>query len=107
MIESSGSTNFILPPANKMVMAVTDFLNYRLNTARGRTVLHVPLSSLTADGVDVTRHQAAATLTTEGLDGVGAIAMGTADNTFTDTRKVVLSLTSPITLLYATTIRNH
>jgi hypothetical protein len=31
--------------------------------------------------------------------------MGTADNTFTDTRKVVLSLTSPPALLHATTLR--
>jgi hypothetical protein len=60
--------------------------------------------------VDVTKNQAPATLTTEGPDGAGAIAMGTWDNTFTDitdTRNLVLSLTSPLALLYATTLRKN
>jgi hypothetical protein len=45
-IETSGFTNFILPPA-EMVVAVTDSLNYHFDTARGTATLHALLSSLT------------------------------------------------------------
>jgi hypothetical protein len=40
-----------------------------------------------------------AALTTDGPDGVGAIAMGNEDASFTDTRKVVRSLTTPSSTL--------
>jgi hypothetical protein len=62
------------------------------------------LPSLTAVEVDVTQHQATTTLTTEGPDEVGAIAMRITGNSFTDAHKVVLSPTSPLALLYATTL---
>jgi hypothetical protein len=45
-------------------------------------------------------------MTTTWIDVVvGAIAMGNEAATFTDTRKVVLSLSSPRPLLYATTLQ--
>jgi hypothetical protein len=87
-----------------MDVAVTNSLNYHLNIVRGKATLHALLSSLTAVGLDVTAHQAEAELTTEGPDDFGDIATVSADTTFTDTRKVVLSLTSPLALLYATTL---
>jgi hypothetical protein len=87
-----------------MVVAVTDSMHYHLDTARGKTSLRAFLSSLTAARVDITQHEATATLITEGPNGFGAIAMDTADNSFTDTRKVVISLISPLALLYATTL---
>jgi hypothetical protein len=107
LIDTSGFTNFIQPAADEMVVAVTDSLSYHLDTARVTTTLHALLSSLTAVGVNVTQHQATATPITEGPDGAGTIAMGTADNYFTDTRKIVLSLTSPLAPLNATTFRNN
>jgi hypothetical protein len=54
MVEKSDFTNSILPPADKMAVAVTDSLNYHLDTARGKTTLQALLSSLTAIGVNVT-----------------------------------------------------
>jgi hypothetical protein len=72
---------------------------------RGSTTLHVIMSSLIAARLDATQNQAAASLSTAGPEGAGAIAMGSADTTFTDTRKVVLSLTSPPDILDATTHR--
>jgi hypothetical protein len=88
-----------------MAVAVTDSLHFHLDTARGKTTLHALLSYLTAAGVNVTTHQVEAALTIDGPDGLGAIAMGSADSTFTDTRKVVLSLTSPLPLFYAITLK--
>jgi hypothetical protein len=71
LIETSGFTNVNLPPADKMAIAVIDSMNYHLDTARNRTTLYALLSSLTAARVDVTMHQAKATLTTtEGPDGI-------------------------------------
>jgi hypothetical protein len=98
LIETSGFTNFVLPPADIMALAVTDFLNYRLDTARGKTSLLVLQSSLTATRVDITQHDATATLTTDEPDETGVTAMGTADNSLTDTRKVAISLISPLAL---------
>jgi hypothetical protein len=59
LIETSRFTNFIVPPADNMVVAVTDSLNYHLDTARGKTTLHALLSSFTAVGLDVSQHQLA------------------------------------------------
>jgi hypothetical protein len=71
-----------------MAVAVTDSLNNHLDIVRGKTTLQALLSSLTAAGVSVTTHQADAALPIDGPDGFGAIAMGSADSTFTGTRKV-------------------
>jgi hypothetical protein len=50
--------------------------------------------------IEVTNFPTEASLsTTDEPDGVGAAAMGNEAATFTDTRKVVLSLTSPFPLL--------
>jgi hypothetical protein len=57
LIETSGFTNFILPKANELDAAVTDSLNYHLDTARGTTTLVSLLSSLTTAGVDVNQPQ--------------------------------------------------
>jgi hypothetical protein len=106
MAEKFAFTNFILLMAYKMAVAVTDSLNYHLDTARGRTTLQALFSSLTNAGViNVTTHQAEATLTADGPDRAGAINMGSADSTFTDTRKVALSLTSSQPLLFTTTLK--
>jgi hypothetical protein len=35
MVEKSDFTDFILPPADKMATAITDPINYHLDTARG------------------------------------------------------------------------
>jgi hypothetical protein len=80
MVELPNFADFILPRADHMTTAVTDSLNYHLNTRKGNTGLHDLHSSLTTDGPD----------------HVGAIAMGNDADTFTDTRKVALSLTSPL-----------
>jgi hypothetical protein len=100
-------SNFILPPADKMATAVTaDFINCHMDTAQGRICLHTLYSSMTAAGIDDPNHHTEAALTTDGLDGVNAIAMDEADANFKDTQKAVLSLTPPLSLLYfATTLK--
>jgi hypothetical protein len=40
MVDMSDLPNFILPPADKMATAVTDSINYHLDTARGQSSLH-------------------------------------------------------------------
>jgi hypothetical protein len=102
-VEKSDFTNFIRPPANMMAVVVIDSLNYNLDNARGRTTLQALLISLTAAGINVTSHQVEARLTTDGPDGAGAISMGSASSTFTNTRKVVYSLASPLPFLITTT----
>jgi hypothetical protein len=96
MAEPSNFADFILPPSDHMATAVTDSLNYHLNIAKGQSGLHDLPSSLTSAGIDATGFLEEAALSTDGPDGVGAIAMGNEAATFTDTRKVVLSLTSPL-----------
>jgi hypothetical protein len=88
MVENFDLSNFILPPADKMAVAVTDSLNDHLDTTRGKRTLQALLSSsLTTAGVNVTTRQAEAVLTTDGPDGAVAIAMGSAAySIFTDTR---------------------
>jgi hypothetical protein len=85
-----------------MATAVTDSINYHLNTARGTTGLHALHYTLTATGIDVANFPTEAALTADGPDGVGAIAIDNeAATTFTDTRKaVVLGLITPFPLLY-------
>jgi hypothetical protein len=100
MVELSNLPEFILLPAAQMAIAVTDSLNFHLITAKGHTRLHGLPSSLDASGFPTE-----AALTTDGPDGVGAIATGNEVDTFTDTRKVVLRLTSPFPLLHATALQ--
>jgi hypothetical protein len=96
MLETFGFTDFILPTAEKMAVAVTYLLSYHLATARGQASPHNLMSFLTAAGVDVSTHPTEATiLPTDGSYGIGDIAMGSAEATFSDSRKVVLSLISP------------
>jgi hypothetical protein len=95
MVELSNFADFILPPADQMVTAVTDSLNYHLNIAKDQSGLHDLHPSLTIAGIDATSFPTEAALTTDGPDGVGAIAMGNEADTIIDTRKVHLSLTSP------------
>jgi hypothetical protein len=104
MAELSNFTDFIVLPSDQMAIAVTDSLNYRLNTAKGQSGVHDLLSSLSAAGIDAAGLPTEAVLNTDGPDGFGAIAMGNEAATFTDIRKVVLRLTSPLPLLYATTL---
>jgi hypothetical protein len=94
MVELANFTDFILPPADQMATTVTDWLSYHLNTTKGRTGLHALHSSLTATRIAASFPTKAA-FTTDGPDGDGAIAMGNENTTLTDTRKVVLSLTTP------------
>jgi hypothetical protein len=77
-----------------MANAVIDSLNYHLNTEKGQSGPHALHSSLTTAGIDAIGFPTEATLTTDGLDGVGAISMGNDADTFTDNRKD-LSLTPP------------
>jgi hypothetical protein len=105
MVELSKFTDFVLPPADHMATTVTDSLNYHLDTTKGRTELHALHSSLTAPGVDASSFPTEAALITNGPGGVGAIAVGNEAATFADTRKMVLSLTSPLPLFYATTLQ--
>jgi hypothetical protein len=95
MVELSDFKGFILPSDDKMFTAITDSLNYHLDTTKGRTGLHVVHSFLTAAGIDATSFPTEAALTIDGPEGVVAIAMDTEVATFTDTRKVVLSFTPP------------
>jgi hypothetical protein len=104
MVETSDFTDFILPPADKMANEITNSINYNIDNVRGRTTLHALYSSLTTAGVDVSNHQTEVALTADGPDGVGSIAIGNADATVTDTRKLVLIFTSPLPLLHATTL---
>jgi hypothetical protein len=84
-----------------MATAGTDSLHYHVNTTKSRTGLHALHTSLTT-WIDVACFCTEAALTADGPDGVGDIAMGNEAATFTDTRKVVLSLTIPF--LYASTL---
>jgi hypothetical protein len=102
MVKLSNFTYVILPLADHMATSVNDSLNYHLNTANGRTGLHDLHSTLDAAGIDASGIPSEAILTTDGHDGVSAIAMGNEAASFTDTREVVLSLTSPH--LYAKTL---
>jgi hypothetical protein len=88
-----------------MATATIDYIKYHRDTARGRTCLHPFYSSLAAAGIDVYYYPTRAELTTDVPDGVCAIAMVEAYATFTNTRKVVLILTSPLSLLYAATLK--
>jgi hypothetical protein len=76
MVELSNSTDFILPPADHMATAVTDSRNYHPNTATSKSGLHALHSSLIAAGIDASSFPTGPALTTDGPDGVGAIAMG-------------------------------
>jgi hypothetical protein len=105
MVEFSNFADFILPPADQMATAVTHSLRYHLYISKGQPGLHALHSSLTTAGVDATGLPTKAALTTDGLDGIGAIALGSEADTCTDARKVVLSLTSPLPLLYTTTLQ--
>jgi hypothetical protein len=102
MVELSSFSDSILPPINEMATAVTDSLNYHLSTAKGQSVLHDLHSSLTTAGIDTPGFPTEAALTTDGPDGVGATAVGSEADTFTDTRKAVLSLYA--TILHKVTI---
>jgi hypothetical protein len=93
------------PTVDLMATVATNSLNYHLNTAKGHSGLHALHSFLTATGIDATGFPTHAALTTDGPDGVGAIAMGNEAATFPETLKIVLSLTSPLYLLYATTLQ--
>jgi hypothetical protein len=104
MVELSDCTAFALPPADHMATAVTDSLNY-LDTKKGWTGLNALHSSLTAAGIGASNFPTEAALTTDGPDGVRAIAIGNETATFVGTRKVVLSLSAPLPLLYATTLQ--
>jgi hypothetical protein len=95
MVELSNFTDFILPPSDKISTAATDSLNYHFNTTKGQPGLHALHSSFIAAGIDASGFPTKVALSTDGPDGVGAIAMGNEAATFTDTRKVVLSLASP------------
>jgi hypothetical protein len=88
-----------------MATAVIDSINYHRDAIRGRTCRHTLYSSLTAAGLGVSKYQTKAELTTDGPDAVGAIVVGEADTAFKATRKVILSLTYPLTLLYAATVK--
>jgi hypothetical protein len=107
MVETSDFANSLLSPTDKMATTITDTINYHIDTARGRNNLHALYPSLTATGIDVSQHQTKSALTINGPDGIGAIAMGDADITLTGPCKVVLSLTSPLPLLYATTLEKE
>jgi hypothetical protein len=96
---------YILTPADQLATAIIDYTKYYRDASRGRTCIHTLYSSLTTAGIDVSNYQIVAEFTTDGPDGVGAIAMGEADATFQDTRKVVVSLTSPRPLLHAATLK--
>jgi hypothetical protein len=95
MVELSYFTEFILPPADEMATTVTDSLNYRLDTAIGKTGLHALHSTLVSGEVDVANFPTEATLTADGPDETGDIAMGSEATTFIDARKVVLSRVAP------------
>jgi hypothetical protein len=101
----SNLTDSSLPPTDEMATTVTDSLNYHPNATKGRTILHTLHSSLTAAGIEASSFPTKAPLATDGPDGVGVITMGNEDATFTDTRKVVISLTSTLSLLYATALQ--
>jgi hypothetical protein len=91
MVDLSNFADLILPlVVEQMATAVTDSLKYHLNTAKGHSGLHDLHSSRKTAGIDATDFPTEAALTTDGPDGVGAIAMGNEANT----RKVVVSLTS-------------
>jgi hypothetical protein len=112
MVEKTDFSDYILPPADKMATAAIDCINYHRDTAQGQTYTHTlhahhtrTPSSLTTVGIEVSNYQTEAELSTDGLDEVVAIAMHEADATFKDTCKVVLSLTSPLPLLYAATLK--
>jgi hypothetical protein len=107
ILEKFYFTNFILPPADKMAVAVTDSLKYHLDTTRAKTTLQALLSSLAAHGVDVTTHQAEATLPSDGPNGVGAIAMGTTDTLLPGSIRSFSSLTSRLPLFYVTTLKKN
>jgi hypothetical protein len=84
-----------------MATAVIDSIYYHRVTARGRTCLHNLYSTLIAAGIDVPNYHTKPEIATDGPNGVGAIAMGEPEAIFKDTRKVVLSLTSPLSLYAA------
>jgi hypothetical protein len=107
IVEKLDLSNYILPPAQKMATAVVDSINYHRDTPRCRSCPNTLHTSLTPAGLYVSNYQKEAELTTNGPDGVGAISMSEADTTFKDTRKIVLILTSPLSLLYAATLNNN
>jgi hypothetical protein len=105
MVELSDITDVALPPKHQMVKAVTDSINYHFDTTRGRSGQHALHSTLTAAKIHVSNLPTEAVVTADGPDGVRATTMGNETATFAATRKVVLSLTSPLSLIYATTLR--
>jgi hypothetical protein len=105
MVDLSDLTDFVLPLADQMATTVTDSINYHIDTVRGISCLHALHSTLIAARIDVTKFPAEATLIADRPDGVGANAMGNEAANFTDTRKVVLSLTSPLPFLDVNSLR--
>jgi hypothetical protein len=95
IVELSNFADFIIPQTDHMAIALIDSLNYHMNIGKGMSGLHDLHSSLTTPRIDDPGFPTQAALSTDGPDGVGAIATGNEAATFTDTRKVVISLTSP------------
>jgi hypothetical protein len=84
VVDISDFTEFILPPADHMATTCTNSA-YHLDKTRGGTRLHTLLSILTTTKIDVTNFPTEATLTADGPDEVGAIAMGNEAATLKDT----------------------
>jgi hypothetical protein len=95
MVAGFDFTDMFLTPAKNMTVAIIYSLNYHIGIARGINGLTRLFVVLTATEVDVKTNPNMDTLTTTGMDGVGAIAMESAETSIADTRKVVLGVTFP------------
>jgi hypothetical protein len=91
-------------PAETTGITVTDSLNCGFATTHGQVSLDNRLSSLTVASLDVSTHTTEVTLIADGPNGVGAIIKGSAEPSLADTLNLVLSLTSILPFVYASTL---
>jgi hypothetical protein len=106
MVETSEFKRFVLPTAAELGKSITDYATNDLATQSRHERQAQPLHHLMATCIDTFSFGTVINLTNDGPHGYGgAISLGAEDSAFTDNRKRVLSLTSPLPLLYATSLK--
>jgi hypothetical protein len=102
LIEASRFAHLIPPTAKELATSITDSLTHYLNALQGQHRLASMTYKLTLVVVDLLSYTYGIKLSTKGPEGTGVLSLGNEDFAFTDNRRVVLSLSYPLPLLYAT-----
>jgi hypothetical protein len=105
MVEAKNVESFVVPPTEQLGKAITDSIIKELAAESDKLRLKHMLDKITAEGIDTSTYNTEFNLTTKGPNGSGTHSLGTEDSTFTDNRKLALSLLSSLSLLYATSLK--